>query len=69
MRQDHPESSCNQLPETQGISVSGGGWYNGYSPKERNDKFREMKCRIAIGGLPPASGPCVLCGDPAPSSD
>ena len=41
-----------------------GSWYNGYSPKERDDKFKVMKRLIAKGEVPPASGPCALCGDP-----
>lgn len=44
--------------------MSEGNPYNGYTPKERNDKFKEMMRRIANGELPPASGPCALCGDP-----
>ena len=39
------------------------GWYNGYSWKEREAKFRELKRLIARGELPVASGPCQLCGD------
>lgn len=41
-----------------------GNWYNGYSPSERDKKFKELKKLIADGVLPPASGPCALCGDP-----
>lgn len=44
--------------------MSTGNSYNGYSSKERNDKFREMKRRIADGELAAASGSCALCGDP-----
>jgi hypothetical protein len=40
------------------------GWYNGYSWKERyNGKYKEMQRLIASGELPPASGPCAICGD------
>ncbi len=39
-------------------------WYNGYSARERDLKFKELKRRIARGETPPASGPCALCGDP-----
>ena len=39
-------------------------WYNGYSPKERDDKYKEMKRLIKVGELLPASGPCELCNDP-----
>jgi hypothetical protein len=41
-----------------------GSWYNGYSKKERDANFEEMKRLIAAGDLPAASGPCALCGDP-----
>lgn len=41
-----------------------GSWYNGYNPKEREDKFKELKRLIVKGELPPATGPCELCGDP-----
>lgn len=41
-----------------------GSWYNGYSPKERDKKFKVLKKFIAKGELPKASGPCALCGDP-----
>ena len=40
-----------------------GSWYNGYSPKERDLKFRELKRLIARGMVPLASGPCMLCND------
>ena len=35
--------------------VAGKGWYNGYSHQERSKK---------MGDHPPATGPCMLCGDP-----
>ena len=38
--------------------------YNGFSAKERDAKLQAMKRLIAEGTLPPASGPCRLCGDP-----
>lgn len=41
-----------------------GNWYNGYSPIERDNKFKVLKKLIAAGTLPPASGPCALCSDP-----
>lgn len=37
------------------------GWYNGYSPTERDEK---TKCRNLPGNLMPAAPPCDLCGDP-----
>lgn len=42
----------------------GESWYNGYSSKERDAKFRVLKRLVAKGELPSASGPCMLCGDP-----
>jgi len=39
-------------------------WYNGYSPKERDDKYKELKKLIANGSLTSAIGPCDLCNDP-----
>ena len=39
-------------------------WYNGYSPKERDDKYKELKKLIANGVLAVANGPCDLCNDP-----
>tara|TARA_R110002073_G_scaffold147222_4_gene299968 strand:- start:199 stop:687 length:489 start_codon:yes stop_codon:yes gene_type:complete len=41
-----------------------GSWYNGYSPKERDKKYKILMRLIAKGELPTASGPCALCGDP-----
>lgn len=41
-----------------------GSWYNGYSPKERDKKYKILMRLIAKGKLPTASGPCALCGDP-----
>jgi hypothetical protein len=40
------------------------GWYNGYSPEERDAKLNALKRRIARGEVAQASGPCALCGDP-----
>ena len=37
----------------------GKGWYNGYSWKEREDKFKKQTSTGQI-----AVGPCALCGDP-----
>lgn len=39
-------------------------WYNGYSPKERDDKYRVLMNLISKGELPRAQGPCDLCNDP-----
>ena len=39
-------------------------WYNGYSPKERDEKYRDLKRLISIGTLDSAKGPCDLCCDP-----
>jgi hypothetical protein len=38
-------------------------WYNGYSPKERDDKFKAMKKLLAKGELAQPSGSCALCND------
>lgn len=38
--------------------------YNGYSDKERDDKFKALKERIDKGELTKAEGPCALCSDP-----
>ena len=40
------------------------GWYNGYSPGERDLKFKELKRQLKKAAVPPATGPCGLCGDP-----
>lgn len=42
--------------------------YNGYSKKERDENFEELKRRLADGRLRPATGPCALCGDPKPKN-
>ena len=39
-------------------------WYNGYSPKERDAKFKVLKRLIKKGDLEVAKGPCDLCNDP-----
>jgi len=39
-------------------------WYNGYSAKERDVKFKVLKRLVANGELPSATGPCMLCSDP-----
>jgi len=39
-------------------------WYNGYSPKERDTKFKVLKKLIKRGELKAAEGPCDLCNDP-----
>jgi hypothetical protein len=41
-----------------------GSWYNGYSPEERNEKFKVLKRLLKAGEVAAASGPCALCGDP-----
>ena len=38
--------------------------YNGYSPKERDAKYKALKKLIASGDLLQAKGPCDLCNDP-----
>jgi hypothetical protein len=54
----------NDVEATSAKSPVSGSWYNGYSPKERDVKFKVMKQFIAKGELPHASGACMLCGDP-----
>ena len=39
--------------------------YNGYSGKERMEKFVEMKRRIDCNELSKPSGPCALCDEPS----
>jgi hypothetical protein len=39
-------------------------WYNGYSPKERDAKYKALKKLIKSGKLCSAIGPCDLCNDP-----
>ena len=39
-------------------------WYNGYSPKERDAKYKVLNKLIASGDLLEAKGPCDLCNDP-----
>jgi len=39
-------------------------WYNGYSPKERDAKYKEMKHLISKGFLSTPKAPCDLCNDP-----
>jgi len=41
--------------------MSGGNPYNGYSWKERDEKFKEMQRRIAAGRLNVPTGPCAIC--------
>jgi hypothetical protein len=38
-------------------------WYNGYSPKERDEKYKALKFLIHKGDLFSAKGPCDLCND------
>lgn len=40
------------------------GWYNGFSPAERNAKMLVCNEKIASGEVADASGPCMLCGAP-----
>lgn len=40
------------------------GWYNGYSPAEREAKLREMARLRRRGEYTPLEGPCSLCADP-----
>lgn len=42
----------------------GDSYYNGYSPAERDKKYKELLRRIRKGEQPSATGPCMLCGDP-----
>jgi len=39
-------------------------WYNGYSPKERDAKYKTLQKLIKDGELKAAEGPCDLCNDP-----
>jgi len=39
-------------------------WYNGYSPKERDEKYKEMKRLISNASLSAPKAPCDLCNDP-----
>ena len=39
-------------------------WYNGYSPRERDAKYKELQKLIRLGQLSSPKGPCDLCGDP-----
>lgn len=41
-----------------------GNSYNGYSPEERDKKFKTLQQLIRKGILPLATGPCALCNDP-----
>lgn len=38
--------------------------YNGFTPQQRDKKFKKLKELIASGVFPPASGRCELCSDP-----
>lgn len=38
--------------------------YNGYTPQQRDKKFKQLKALIASGTIPTASGRCDLCSDP-----
>ena len=37
-----------------------GSWYNVYSPKERDDKFKVLKRQLGTGAVPKAHGPCCV---------
>jgi len=39
-------------------------WYNGYSPKERDEKYKVLTNLVSKGEIPPAKAPCDLCNDP-----
>jgi len=41
-----------------------GNPYNGYSPRQREAKYRELKRLWRTAGGPSYEGPCMLCGDP-----
>jgi hypothetical protein len=57
------DSMSTSISIRKNIEPRRGSWYNGYSPAERDKKFKELKRLIAKGELPPAFGPCTLCGD------
>ena len=40
------------------------GYYNGYSSRERNAKYRQLIKAIQEGEFPPSTGPCEICSDP-----
>ena len=40
-------------------------WYNGYSPQERDEKYKVLMSLISKGKLSNAKGPCDLCNDPS----
>lgn len=63
----HPPTADQSFLKLQGAlntMLDEKGWYNGYSPKERDVKWKALKQSIARGEVQPASGPCALCGDP-----
>ena len=39
-------------------------WYNGYSPQERDAKYKELQKQVKSGQLSSPKGPCDLCRDP-----
>jgi hypothetical protein len=45
------------------------GWYNGFSPGQRDRNFAVLKQQIVEGFVRAAAGPCRLCGDPIGSPD
>jgi len=47
--------------------VMSGAWYNGYSAKERDYKYKILLKMIRKGEISPATGPCMLCNDPSVS--
>jgi hypothetical protein len=61
---EQPYSRLCNSSNSETTSMAEGSWYNGYSTKERDKKFKELKKRIARGETSPATGPCALCGDP-----
>jgi len=45
------------------------GWYNGFSPYQREKNFAVLKASVADRVIPAAEGPCRLCGDEHPILD
>ena len=46
------------------IKKQRGNSYNGFTPEERNKKYKTLQRLINEGLLTQATGPCALCGDP-----
>ena len=45
--------------EQEQVIVYSGSWYNGYSPEERNEKFKVLKRLLKAGDVAAATGPCA----------